>query len=108
MSDTIEVHKGYRLVGEMRDQEDKFCYVAGRQGGVVTLYLVTAVVTAEVQDFGREFAKVKTPDGVYNLMPCNEAKTDADFEGVVEAIDGLPDEDETARGDEISHNGKER
>lgn len=100
MSDTIEVHKGYRLVGTMRDMPPKFCWVAGRQGAVISLFLVSSVATAEVQDFGREFAQVRTPDGVYNLMPCNEAKTDEDFEGVFAAIDGLPDDEgETARGE---------
>lgn len=88
MSDTIEVHKGYRLVGEQRGMPAKFCWVVGRQGSTISLLLVSSVATAEVEEYGREFAKVKTPDGVYNLMTCNEAKTDEDFEGVIQAIDG--------------------
>lgn len=72
MNDVIEVNAGYKLVGRMREMPRKMCFVCGRQGDTISLLLVNGVTTAEVEWHGREFAQVRTPDGVYNLMTCNK------------------------------------
>lgn len=90
MSRVIEVDKGYKLVSQTRGLPPKFCYVSGRQGMLITLMIVSAVVHAEVFDMESEIAKVTTPDGIYNLMPCNEVKTAEDLMQVVECIKTAP------------------
>ena len=90
MSRVIEVDKGYKLVSQIKGLPPKFCYVSGRQGAMLTLLLVSAVVHAEVWDVESEFARVTTPDGIYNLMPCNEVKTADDLRQVVKAIKESP------------------
>ena len=72
MSGVIEVNAGYKLVGRMREMPRKMCFVCGRQGDAISVLLVSGVTTAEVIHCDSEFATVRTPDGFYNLMPCNK------------------------------------
>lgn len=92
VDETIEVNQGYKLIPEMSGGKRKLCFVAGRQGNAITLLLVSGITTATVLPFGREFAKVKTRDGVYNLMPCNRVKDVQDVADVCEIIRSSTDE----------------
>ena len=89
---TIEVNQGYKLIPAMTEQKRKLCFVAGRQGNAITLLLVSGIATATVQHFEREFAKVKTNDGVFNLMPCNRVKDVQDVADVCDIIRNSDDE----------------
>lgn len=86
MRNTIEVDQGYKLIGAMKEQPRKLCFVAGRQGDTVTLLLVCGIATATVQHFTQEFAQVKTHEGVYNLMPCNRVTDIQDVADVCNII----------------------
>lgn len=86
MSDRIEVNAGYRLVGCMKDMPRRLCYVCGRQGNVIQVLLVSGIATAEVRQFAREFAQVRTPGGLYNLMPCNRVSDCAEIAEIVEIL----------------------
>lgn len=86
MSDVIEVNAGYKLVGRMREMPRKLCFVCGRQGDMISVLLVSGVTTAEVEWHGREFAQVRTPDGVYNLMTCNKVSDVDEVAGVVRIL----------------------
>lgn len=90
--ETIEVNQGYKLMPVMSGQKRKLCFIAGRQGNAITLLLVSGIATATVLQFEREFAKVKTRDGVYNLMPCNRVKDVNDVADVCDIIRNAPDE----------------
>lgn len=90
--ETIEVYQGYKLTGAMPEQKRKLCFVAGRQDNTITLLLVCGIVTATVQQFAREFAQIKTKDGVYNLMPCNRVTDMQDVADVCDIIRNAPDE----------------
>lgn len=89
---TIEVNQGYKLMPAMTGKPRKLCFVAGRQGNAITLLLVSGIATATVLQFEREFAKVKTRDGVYNLMPCNRVTDIKDVADVCDIIRNTPDE----------------
>ena len=89
---TIEVNQGYKLMPAMSGQKRKLCFVAGRQGNAITLLLVSGIVTATVQQIEREFAQVKTNDGVFNLMPCNRVKDVQDVADVCDIIRNSNDE----------------
>ena len=84
MNDVIEVNAGYRLTPCNGGQKLKLCFVIGRQGSTLTLLLVSGVAIASVQEFSREYAKVPTKDGDYNLMPCNKV---TDMNEVAEICD---------------------
>ena len=71
MSNEIEVNAGYRLTPCMQGKKNKLCFVSGRSYNKITVLLVNEIVIANVDQYGREYAKVKTNDGEYNLMPCN-------------------------------------
>ena len=88
MSDVIEVNAGYKLVGRMREMPRKMCFVCGRQGDTISVLLVSGVTTAEVKWFDREFAQVQTPDGVYNLMPCNKSSDVDEVADIVGILQG--------------------
>ncbi len=83
MSDVIEVNAGYKLVGRMREMPRKMCFVCGRQGDTISVLLVSGVTTSEVVQCDREFATVRTPDGFYNLMPCNKISDVAEVADIV-------------------------
>ena len=89
---TIQVNQGYKLMPVMSGQKRKLCFVAGRQGNTITLMLVSGITTATVQQFDREFAQVKTNDGVFNLMPCNRVKDVQDVADVCDIIRNSNDE----------------
>ena len=89
---TIEVNQGYKLMPAMSGKPRKLCFVAGRQGNAITLLLVSGIATATVLQFEREFAKVKTRDGVYNLMPCNRVTDIQDVADVCDIIRNTQDE----------------
>lgn len=89
---TIEVNQVYKLMPAMTGKPRKLCFVAGRQGNAITLLLVSGIATATVLQFEREFAKVKTRDGVYNLMPCNRVTDIKDVADVCDIIRNTPDE----------------
>ena len=84
--DTIEVNQSYKLYGVMGDQKRMLCYVVGRQGNAITLLLVDGIATATVQQFDREYAKVQTRNGLYNLFPCNRVTDVQDVADVCEII----------------------
>lgn len=84
MSDEIEVNAGYQLMPCQKGQKKKLCFVSGRQGSTITLLLVSGIAIANVQTFAREYAKVPTKDGDYNLMPCNKV---TDMNEVAEICD---------------------
>ena len=92
MSDTIEVNQGYKLIPAMKGQKRKLCFVSGRQGNVISLLLVSEIVTASVQQIEREFAQVRTNDGVYNLFPCNLVTSLHDVADVCDIIRNSNDE----------------
>lgn len=92
VEETIEVNQGYKLMPAMTGKPRKLCFVAGRQGNAITLLLVSGIATATVLQFEREFAKVKTRDGVYNLMPCNRVTDIKDVADVCDIIRNTPDE----------------
>ena len=81
---TIEVNSGYRLTPCVDGQKRKLCFVSGRQGSTITLLLVSGIAVANVQQFAREYAKVPTKDGYYNLMPINKV---TDINEVAEICD---------------------
>lgn len=86
VDETIQVNQGYKLMPAMSGPKRKLCFVAGRQGDTITLLLVSGIATATVLHFEREFAKVKTRDGVYNLMPCNRVTDIQDVADVCDII----------------------
>ena len=92
VDETIEVNQGYKLMPAMSGKPRKLCFVAGRQGNAITLLLVSGIATATVQQFEREFAQVKTKDGVFNLMPCNRVTDIQDVADVCDIIRNAPDE----------------
>ena len=84
MPTTIEVNAGYQLMPCLKGQKRKLCFVSGRQGNTITLLLVSGIAIANVQTFAREYAKVPTKDGDYNLLPCNKV---TDMNEVAEICD---------------------
>lgn len=92
VEETIEVNQGYKLMPAMTGKPRKLCFVAGRQGNAITLLLVSGIATATVLHFEHEFAKVKTRDGVYNLMPCNRVTDIQDVADVCDIIRNAPNE----------------
>lgn len=80
----IEPLAGYRLTPCQEGMPKKLCFVSGRQGNAITVLLVCGIVTATVQQFAREYSKVMTRDGAYNLMPCNRV---TDINEVAEVCD---------------------
>ena len=84
MNDEIEVNAGYILIPCQKGQKKKLCFVSGRQGSTITLLLVSGIAIANVQQFEREYAKIPTKDGDYNLMPCNKV---TDMNEVAEVCD---------------------
>lgn len=84
MPTTIEPLAGYRLTPCQDGMPKKLCFVSGRQGNAITVLLVSGVAIANVQQFAREYAKVPTKDGDYNLMPCNRV---TDINEVAEVCD---------------------
>ena len=84
MNDVIEVNAGYRLTPCQSGMPKKLCFVSGRQGNVITVLLVSGITVANVQPFEREYAKVRTKDGFYNMMPCNKV---TDMNEVAEICD---------------------
>ena len=92
VDETIQVNQGYKLIPAMTGQKRKLCFVAGRQGNAITLLLVSGIVTATVQQIEREFAQVKTKDGLYNLMTCNRVTELHDVADVCDIIRNSNDE----------------
>lgn len=92
VDETIKVNQGYKLMPAMSGKPSKLCFVAGRQGNAITLLLVSGIATATVLHFEREFAKVKTKDGVYNLMTCNRVTDIQDVADVCDIIRNSTDE----------------
>ena len=84
MNDVIEVNAGYRLTPCNGGQKRKLCFVSGRQGSTITMLLVSGIAIANVQTFAREYAKVPTKDGDYNLMSINKV---TDINEVAEICD---------------------
>ena len=84
MPTTIEPLAGYRLTPCQDGMPKKLCFVSGRQGNAITVLLVCGIATATVQTFDREYSKVMTRDGAYNLMPCNRV---TDINEVAEVCD---------------------
>ena len=89
---TILVDQGYKLTPVMSGQKRKLCFVCGRQGSSITLLLVNEIVTANVQHFDREYARVQTKDGYYNLMPCNRVIDLQEVAAVCDIIKNYPEE----------------
>ena len=92
VDETIQVYQGYKLMPTMSGPKRKLCFVAGRQGDTITLLLVSGIATATVQQFDREFAQIKTNEGVYNLMTCNRVTELQDVADVCDIIRNSPDE----------------
>ena len=87
MSEMIKVNTGYRITGSIPGQPPRLAYVSKRVGNKITIMLMNGIVTCMVtpaEVFGREYAQVKTPFGVYNLSPCGEVK---DLNEVAEVCD---------------------
>ena len=80
----IEPLSGYRLTPCQDGMPKKLCFVSGRQGNVITVLLVSGIAVANVQQFAREYSKIRTNDGYYNLMPCNKV---TDMNEVAEICD---------------------
>lgn len=91
MPTTIEVNAGYLMTPCMSGQPKKLCYVYGRQGNAITVMVLSGITVAYVQMFEREYAKVKTVDGVYNLMPCNKVHSMDDIAEVCDIIRNCPE-----------------
>lgn len=91
MSNVIEMNAGYRLTPCMSGQPKKLCFVSGRQGDVITVLLVSGIAIANVQTFAREYAKVQTADGNYNLMPCNKVTDLTEVAEVCDIIRNCPE-----------------
>ena len=92
MCGLIEVNQGYKLLGAMKEQPRKLCFVCGRQGNSITLLLVNEIATAKVLMFSNEFAQIKTREGCYNLFPNNIVTDLQDVADVCDIIRNAPDE----------------
>ena len=84
----IEVNAAYKLVGTMSEMPRKLCFVCGRQGETISVLLVSGITTATVRQFEREFAQVRTRDGLYNLMPCNRVSDVGEVAEICEIVRG--------------------
>lgn len=91
MSNEIEVNVGYQLMPCQKGQKRKLCFVSGRQGSTITLLLVSGIAIANVQQFDREYAKVQTKDGDYNLMPCNKVTDLTEVAEICDIIRNCPE-----------------
>lgn len=88
---TIKPDTGYRITGAMRDQPKRICFVSDRRGNEITVMLISGIVLATVvpaEVYGREYAQLETPYGVYNLSPCGEVKDINDVALVCDVIKG--------------------
>lgn len=88
----FEVNAGYRLTPCMRGQKRKLCYICGRQGSLITLMMVSGLMTVDVDGYEHEYAKIRTKDGNYNLMPCNKVTDMNEVAEVCEIIMNCPEE----------------
>lgn len=92
MEYTINVNKGYRLVGAMPDQPRRLAFVAARSGSLVTLLMIGSVETCQLANFdGHEFGRVTTPHGVYNLSPAGEVTDMGEVAEVCDIIRNAPE-----------------
>lgn len=85
----IKPNTGYRITGSMKDQPKRICYVSERRGNEITVMLISGIVLATVvpaEVYGREYAQVQTPYGVYNLSPCGEVRDINDVAHVYDVI----------------------
>ena len=88
----FEVNAGYRLMPCLKGQKRKLCFICGRQGNLVTLMMISGLMTVEVGGFDHEYAKIRTKDGDYNLMPCNKVTDMNEVADVCEIIMNCPEE----------------
>lgn len=87
----IEPLSGYRLTPCADGAKRKLCFVSGRQGDVITVLLVSGIAVANVQMFAREYAKIRTNDGYYNLMPCNKVTDMNEVAEICDIIKSCPE-----------------
>lgn len=94
MSDVIKEGTGYKLTPAMDGQPKRLAYVSSRRGNLLTLMLINGIVSSTVVPasvYGREFAKVQTPFGSYNLSPCGEVTSLDDVAEVCDIIKQCPE-----------------
>lgn len=95
VENTIRPETGYVLTGTMPGQPKRLCYVARRNGNEITVMLICGLVTAKVVPAGifssTEYAKLKTPYGVYNMSPCGKVSDVNDVASVIDIIRNCPE-----------------
>ena len=88
---TIEPLSGYRLIPCQNGMPKKLCFVSGRQGNAITVLLVSGIEIVNVQMFEREYAKIRTNEDYYNLMPCNKVSDVNEVAEVCDIIRNCPE-----------------
>ena len=92
----IKINTGYRITPVIEGNKPLLCYVTGRQGSFLSVLIVNGICTAEVFSRGafgvdREFARVTTPWGFYNLSPVGEVSDVNEIAQVCDIIRSAPE-----------------